>query len=364
MDMNLHAAGGNVITLGSLDNPNKMPFQGVLTFLNVPSDEPPGGSGGLKVLIPEDIGRPALDSLKGMPVNLAASMDDHDTDAVVGIIENAWIGEETTKGIPVYISGHIFAKSFPEEAAAIKASQKSLGFSYETAKTKLEMGIHNGETVAVAKSLVFTGAAILFKDAAAYHSTSLAAKKEPNNSEVNDQVAKEQTATEALENEVTPEATETQAEEIEVTASEETAEEIQAAEGDKKSEEETEDEESEEPGEGEESEDEDKKEKDGLKASIDKLTALVTQLTADVAELKAAKAETHEEVTEEVEEEETEVEAAAGDEPQRRSAEASLVSKFEGSEEDGDITASIDKKNLKTVDSMAMKLSAYFPFHK
>lgn len=173
-ELNLKAAGGQLL-LSDLDNPNKMTFEGVLTYLGVPSDVPPGGSGGLKVLIPVEVGREALPSLIGTPVNLAASMDDHDTSSVVGVINEAWLGDETPKGVPIHVRGHIFAKSFPNEARAIKASQASLGFSYETAKTSLQAGKYNGEDVAVATSLVFTGAAILFKHAAAYQSTSLAA---------------------------------------------------------------------------------------------------------------------------------------------------------------------------------------------
>lgn len=173
-NLNLQAFGG-AITLGDLANPNAMPFTGVLTYLGVPSDMAPGGSGGKRVMIPVEVGRNALDSLKGMPINLNAAMDNHDTDNVIGVIDDAWIGDESDKGTPVMVSGHIFAKSFPNEARAIKANQGALGFSYETAKTSLSASKHNGQDVAVANSLVFTGAAILFKHAAAYHSTSLAA---------------------------------------------------------------------------------------------------------------------------------------------------------------------------------------------
>ncbi|UJF36537.1 hypothetical protein [Paenibacillus hexagrammi] len=247
-ELNLQAAGGNLLTLGSLDNPNKMPFKGVLTYLGVPSDNPPGGSGGLKVMIPVDVGQSALDSLKGMPVNLAASLDAHDTDAIVGIIEESFLGEETDKGVPVYISGHIFAKSFPDEARVIKASQSLLGFSYETARTKLGMGIYHGETVAVAQSLVFTGAAILYKDSAAYESTSLAAKKdtsEKDTSEGEVNELKDETNKEVIEETLEAEATEN-AENVDQ-KSEESAEEVQAAAdeekpADKKTDEETEEE--------------------------------------------------------------------------------------------------------------------------
>ena len=175
-ETNLHARGGLLRFSDSLDNPNRMPFSGVLTYFGVPSDQPPGGSGGLKVMIPVDVGKAALPSLVGMPVNLAASMDDHDTSAVVGHIENAWLGDPDERGAyPAHVEGIVYAKSFPDEAREIKAQKERLGFSYETAKTSLTAGIHNGEKVAVAQSLVFTGAAILYKQSAAYQTTSLAA---------------------------------------------------------------------------------------------------------------------------------------------------------------------------------------------
>lgn len=177
-DTILRATGGSLL-FSDLDNPNKMAFEGVLTVLDVPSDLPPGGSGGLRVLIPTEVGRAALPSLVGMPINLSASMDDHDTNAVVGVINESWLGDNRTDGgVPLHVRGHIFAKSFPNEAHAIKTQQSALGFSYETAKTSLTASSFRGETVAVAKSLVFTGAAILYKRAAAYHSTSLAASAE------------------------------------------------------------------------------------------------------------------------------------------------------------------------------------------
>lgn len=156
-------------------NPNRMPFKGVLTYFDAPSDKPPGGSGGRKVLIPSSVGIPALESLKGMGVNLAAEADDHEVQHKIGVITDAYTGQMTAKGLEVFVEGHIFARDFPREASIIKLNQSSLGFSYETANTLLASQEINGEEIAVAESLVFTGAAILLKKAAAYQSTSIAA---------------------------------------------------------------------------------------------------------------------------------------------------------------------------------------------
>jgi hypothetical protein len=162
----------------NLENPNRMPFKGVLTYFDAPSDKPPGGSGGRRVLIPSSVGIPALESLKGMGVNLASEMDDHQVTHKIGVITDAYTGRMTEKGLEVIVEGHIFARDFPREAAMIKLNQAKLGFSYETANTLLASQEIDGEEVAVVQSLVFTGAAILFKDAAAYQSTSIAASKE------------------------------------------------------------------------------------------------------------------------------------------------------------------------------------------
>lgn len=328
-DINLRAAGGNLL-LGDLANPNKMPFSGILTYLGVPSDQPPGGSGGLRVLIPVEIGVSAVESLIGVPVNLAASMDDHDTDAVVGVIDDAHIGEPTDKGTPIHVSGHIFAKSFSDEAYAIKASQQTLGFSYETAKTRLEIGDYNGEKVAVATALVFTGAAILYKNAAAYQSTSLAAKGERDLEELMKQLLAEMAEIKAALAKPTEE---TKEEDAIVTASEDTTKEAEEEE-----EEETKEEEVEEK--AEETEVTANSESNELASAVTALTDIVKSLKADIDELKAAAT----------------VEAAA--EPVRRSLSA-LVSKFSDKAESTDVFASIDKRNLTTEQSMAEKLVAF-----
>lgn len=162
----------------STDNPNRMPFKGIVTYFDAPSDKPPGGSNGRKVLIPSSVGIPALDSLKGMGVNLAAEADDHEVTHKIGVITDAYTGQLTAKGLEVIVEGHIFARDFPREAAMVKMNQSNLGFSYETANTLLASEEINGEDVAVARELVFTGAAILLKKAAAYQSTSIAASQQ------------------------------------------------------------------------------------------------------------------------------------------------------------------------------------------
>lgn len=382
-EMNLRATGGNLL-IGDLENPNKMPFSGVLTYLGVPSDQPPGGSGGRRVMIPIEVGKSALDSLVGMPINLAASMDDHDTSSVIGVIENARIGEETPKGTPIHVSGHIFAKSFPREATAIKQQQASLGFSYETAKTLLASADHNGEEIAVAKQLIFTGAAILFKHSAAYHSTSLAAKGDEDLREmirqlqekIADLEAKKLTESERRDfalpdKEMFPMPDEGHvrlawdmvdrakglSEEERTQARHNILKRAQdmgmgtsdwKKPGDMKAGTEVDnDMEEKEVKAGTETE----KDEQGadLTAAISALTEMVKSLKDEVAEIKAAKA---------TEDKKPEAEVTA--EPQRRST-TSLSAKFEkGEDAPQELFAAIDREGLDPVQSMAKKLAAVF----
>lgn len=184
--LTLQAATG--FTFGELEHPNKMPFSGVLTFLGVPSDAPPGGAKGRKVLIPVDVGTEALASLQGMAINYVPdSMDGHNPQQKIGVIEAASLGDPQANGaVPVRIEGYIYASDFQEAAEKIKRYQDFLGFSYETARTKLVDGEYEGESVAIVASLGhFTGASVLWKDSAAYRNTSLAAAAEEEKEENN-----------------------------------------------------------------------------------------------------------------------------------------------------------------------------------
>jgi hypothetical protein len=50
-------------------HPNKMPFSGVLTKLDQPSDTAPSGSGGKRIVLTKRAAEAALDTLLGMAVD-------------------------------------------------------------------------------------------------------------------------------------------------------------------------------------------------------------------------------------------------------------------------------------------------------
>ena len=152
------------------DHPNKMPFSGVLTKLDEPSDFAPGGAAGKRIIVTAEAAQKALESLLGMAVDFTPSFDGHDTKAKIGIITSAEI-----VGNEIRISGFVYAADFPETAELIQALKDVLGFSFEAQRLYVE---DPSADILRITELTFTGAAILRKDKAAYQTTSLAASAE------------------------------------------------------------------------------------------------------------------------------------------------------------------------------------------
>ncbi len=170
---------GNVIfslDAMALDTPetpghiNKMPFSGILTFLDVASDNAPLGSGGRKVMLTKEAAEKCLPTLLGMAVDYKEDMDGHDPTRKIGIIDCANIVDDK-----IEISGFIYAADFPTVAKQIKDDASSLGFSWELKQINVVDPRANPWVILDA---TFTGAAILKKEKAAYTTTSLQAAAE------------------------------------------------------------------------------------------------------------------------------------------------------------------------------------------
>jgi len=151
------------------EHPNKMPFTGILTRVDESSDAPPGGSTGKCVFIPSAVAEAALGSLLGMGVDCTEDFSGHDSRFKIGLITEA-----TISGNALHIAGFLYANDFPEECARIKKEKSKLGFSYEC---KVAISDKDADPWVVDR-IVFTGAAVLYKDKAAYRTTSLAAQAE------------------------------------------------------------------------------------------------------------------------------------------------------------------------------------------
>ncbi len=151
------------------DHPNRMPFTGVVTFVDRPSDMAVGGAGGKLTYLPKAVAEAALPSLLGMGIDYTNDFSAHDPQKKIGVITGAdIIGDE------VRIEGFFYALDFPQECARIKAEKEDLGFSYEIQAQTQAMG---GNLLKIVSGM-FTGAAVLYKNKAAYQSTSLAAQAE------------------------------------------------------------------------------------------------------------------------------------------------------------------------------------------
>jgi hypothetical protein len=149
------------------NHPNRTPFRGVLTILDAPSDRPPAGARGHRVVLTRAAAEAALPSLIGMAVDFTAGFDGHDARRKVGIITSAEIknGSKAT----IEVSGYIFARDFPEVVRELETA-RDLGMSYEVADAAVE---DIRAPVWKLTAVTFTGAAILRRTKAAYEQTSI-----------------------------------------------------------------------------------------------------------------------------------------------------------------------------------------------
>lgn len=148
-------------------HPNRVPFSGVLTRVDAPSDRAPSGAAGHRVVLPRAVAERALASLLGMAVGYAPGLRGHDARRKIGVITRAEIC-----GDRLEVSGYLFARDFPDVLREMRARSGRLGMSYEVTDVRVA---DPAADVWVLEHVVFTGAAILERAAAAYQSTSLAA---------------------------------------------------------------------------------------------------------------------------------------------------------------------------------------------
>ena len=164
-------------------HPNRLPFEGVLTLIDTPSDKAPSGSRGHRVILTRAAAEAALPSLLGMAVDFKASWDGHDARQKCGIITAAEID-----GNRLTVAGYLYARDFPEMEAKIQSSNgvpgelargggSAMGMSYELADAHVA-DMH--ASIWTLTRATFTGAAILLRDKAAYRSTSFRLRRAAN----------------------------------------------------------------------------------------------------------------------------------------------------------------------------------------
>src|SRR5580658_4097101 len=146
-------------------HPNRLPFEGCLTLVDVASDKAPSGAKGHKVVLTRAAAEAALPSLLGMGVDYRPGWDGHDARRKIGLITEAdVVGRKLT------VRGYLYARDFPEATEAIRASApEAMGMSYELADAQVA---DMRDEIWKLTRATFTGAAILLRDKAAYRATS------------------------------------------------------------------------------------------------------------------------------------------------------------------------------------------------
>lgn len=143
---------------------NRMPFEGCLTLIDVPSDKAPSGARGHRVILTRQAAQAALPSLLGMAVAYKAGWDGHDARQKCGIITSARISD-----LRLIVRGFIYARDFPEIERQMEKRTGEMGMSYELADAHVA---DMREQVWKVTRATFTGAAILLREKAAYRATS------------------------------------------------------------------------------------------------------------------------------------------------------------------------------------------------
>jgi hypothetical protein len=150
-------------------HPNRLPFEGCLTLVDVPSDKAPSGARGHRVVLTRAAAETALPSLLGMAVDYKAGWDGHDARQKCGIITSASLEEKR-----LMVAGYLFARDFPEMeqqmgSEARPSARGEMGMSYELADAHVA---DMRASIWTLTRATFTGAAILLRDKAAYRGTS------------------------------------------------------------------------------------------------------------------------------------------------------------------------------------------------
>jgi hypothetical protein len=146
-------------------HPNRVPFAGVLTLVDTPSEKAPSGARGHRVVLRKAAAEAALPSLMGMAVDFTEQWDGHDARAKCGILTHASIDGQQLK-----VRGYLFGRDFPEVERGLDAhGEQAMGMSYELANAQVA---DMRASVWQLDRVTFTGAAILLREKAAYRGTS------------------------------------------------------------------------------------------------------------------------------------------------------------------------------------------------
>lgn len=317
---------------GATQHPNKVPFTCSLFAVDKPSDAPPQGAGDKLIRISSAVCDQFLSTFEGMGMNIdyEDGMNDHEVRFKVGVITKTF---RSMEGFAM-AEGYIYGKDFPDVVATVRY-YNGLALEYEWPEYQFGTSIEMEAKVTTAPDdagildvieFCGTGAAILFADAAAYKTTSFAARNNKPKEVVRDMTPEEikamQDSMKALTDGVTNLSASVQTVVTEVGAIKTDLESVKAAKAD------------------EEKKAEGDKAATELKAAQDR----ADKAEKDLADLKAA--------------------SATPPEPQRKTATAvQLLAKY-GKHEESDVSdyksvvAAIDKLDISASESFKLKMQA------
>lgn len=146
-------------------HPNRIPFEGVLTVVDEASTRAPSGARGHRVILTRAAATEALPSLLGMAVGFTPQWDGHDVRRKCGLITDADV-----VGNELRVQGYVYGRDFPEVVKQIEGGKPGvMGMSYELADA--HVADMRAEVWTVTRAM-FTGAAVLLREKAAYRDTS------------------------------------------------------------------------------------------------------------------------------------------------------------------------------------------------
>ena len=197
-------------------HPNRAPFRGVLTFVDVASDRSPSGAKGHLVQLTRSACEVALPSLLGMGLDYAPSLEAHDAQRKIGVITEANIIDGVAQGFSpanprlvqpsalateghtsgakavvtaasptavlkpcstrIEVAGFLYARDFPRIVRTLRAQRPAgcypgahlFGMSYEITDARVADML---APLWIVTDFTFTGAAVLRRDKAAYRNT-------------------------------------------------------------------------------------------------------------------------------------------------------------------------------------------------
>ena len=156
-------------------HPNRLPFEGVLTLVGIPSRRSPFGAQSHRVILARRATEAALPSLLGMALDHAPALNAHDQRRKIGVITEAEIVPlkpgSADPAAQVTVSGFLYEHDFPDVVAELRAGEGKLGMSYEIAAAEI---VGKQSPIWVVTEFTFLGAAVLQRDKAAYPETRFA----------------------------------------------------------------------------------------------------------------------------------------------------------------------------------------------